>query len=320
MRRYIAGRLIQAVPSLFFLSVLIFVLLRVMPGDVSVTILGGGVEGGRVSEAEAHALRQKLGLDRPLIGQYFDWLGRAFAGDLGRSVYRDETVWNILTSAGVVTLELAALSTVMAIVVGIPLGVIAALHHDRWVDHVARVVSIAGLSMPTFWTGTLVILGLAILFNWIPPSFFVESFWQDPVSNLSQFIWPAAVLGYTFAAYLTRMTRSQMLEVLREDYVRTARAKGLKAQAVIFRHALRNALLPVVALVGVLFAVLISGAVIVERIFILPGMGNALVEAVVERDIFIVQGLILLIGAAVLLVNLLIDLTYNILDPRISVH
>ena len=320
MRRHVVTRLAQVVPSILFLSIFIFALLRVMPGDVTTTILGGGAEGGRVSEEDARVVRSKLGLDQPVTVQYVDWLARALRGDLGGSLYRDETVWDIVGRTGMVTMEVALLSTLIAMIVGVPLGVIAAIYRDTWIDHLARIASVAGLSMPTFWTGTLLILGLATIFDWLPPSFFVESFWKDPLGNLSQFIWPSLVLGYAFAAYITRMTRAQMLETMREDYMRTARSKGLAERVVILRHALRNALLPIVALVGVLFAVLMSGAVIVERIFVLPGLGNALVEAVIQRDIFIVQGIILLIGVSVLLINLLIDVAYGLLDPRVSVR
>ncbi len=313
MQKYVARRLLLAIPVLVLSSLIVFSLMRVMPGDALVALMG---ESGNVGERELAKLRKDLGLDRPYTEQYALWLWQMVSFNPGYSIFTNEPIAVSLRKAIPVTLELAALSMVIGLVVAVPIGVLSATRQDSASDYAGRVVAVSGLSLPDFWLGTLVITFAAIWFHWIPPIGYV-SFWEAPWRNLQQFLLPAAVLGFRLSAATMRMTRSTVLEVLREDYVRTAWAKGLGGRIVVYKHALKNALIPVVTIVGGQLGVLLAGTVIVETIFALPGMGRLTVEAILYRDYPVVQTNVMLVAATLVTLNLLVDLTYAWLDPRI---
>jgi len=273
-------------------------------------------ESGNVGERELAKLRKELGLDRPYTEQYALWLWQMVSFNPGYSIFTNEPIAVSLRKAIPVTLELAALSMVIGLVVAVPIGVLSATRQDSASDYAGRVVAVSGLSFPDFWLGTLVITFAAIWFHWIPPIGYV-SFWESPWRNLQQFLLPAAVLGFRLSAATMRMTRSTVLEVLREDYVRTAWAKGLGGRIVVYKHALKNALIPVVTIVGGQLGVLLAGTVVVETIFALPGMGRLTVEAILYRDYPVVQTNVMLVAATLVTLNLVVDLTYAWLDPRI---
>src|SRR5437764_11051349 len=287
--------------------------MRVMPGDALVALMG---ESGNVGQRELAKLRTDRGLDRPYHEQYLIWVWQMVSLNPGYSIFTNEPITVALKKAVPVTLELAALAIVLGLVIAIPIGVLSATRQDSASDYVGRVVAVSGLSMPDFWLGTLVITFAAIWFHWIPPIGYV-TFWESPWRNLQQFLLPAAVLGFRLSAATMRMTRSSVLEVLREDYVRTAWAKGLEGRIVVYKHALKNALIPVVTIVGGQMATLLAGAVVVETIFALPGMGRLTVEAILFRDYPVVQTNVMLVAATLVTLNLLVDLTYAWLDPRI---
>jgi peptide/nickel transport system permease protein len=313
MYKYVLRRLLLAVPVLLLSSLIVFALMRVMPGDALTALMG---ESGNVGERELAKLRKDLGLDRPYHEQYAIWLWQMVRLDPGDSIFTNEPIAVGLKKAVPVTLELAALAMIIGLVVAIPIGVISATRQDTASDYVGRVVAISGLSLPDFWLGTLVITFAAIWFHWMPPIGYV-SLWEAPWRNLQQFLLPAAVLGFRLSAATMRMTRSTVLEVLREDYVRTAWAKGLGGRIVVYKHALKNALIPVVTIVGGQLGTLLAGTVIVETIFALPGMGRLTVEAILFRDYPVVQTNVMLVAATLVTLNLVVDLTYAWLDPRI---
>lgn len=316
MRRYIAVRLLQFIPSLLGVSIAVFVLLRVMPGDVASLILLGQGGGVQPREEDIVALRHQLGLDVPLHVQYGDWLWGLVRLDPGRSLWYDAPIRTEVLRALPVTAELIVLTLVASLAISIPLGVLSAIRQNTWLDHALRVFSVAGLSMPTFWSGTLVLLFLVAFFNWIPP-LGISMLWEDPWANVKQMVLPALTLGYFLSAMTSRMVRSAMVEVLREDYVRTAWAKGLRERVVVLRHAFRNASLPVISLVGVQFAIILGGTVVIEQIFTLPGIASDLVNAIFHRDYPMVEAIVMLFAFLILVVNLVIDMTYAWLDPRI---
>lgn len=306
------------VPTLLGASIVIFVLLRLVPGDIAeILVFQTGSESSTVQQKQIRQIRSELGLDRPVPVQYLDWLGRAARGDFGRSYMQQRPVVEILKERLPRSLELALLTIVLALAWAVPLGVVSAVRQNRWPDYLARLLSISGLSLPIFFTGVLVLYGLVRVFGWLPPLEFV-SFAQSPVENLKQLIWPALVQAYYISAPITRLTRSQMLEVVRQDFVRTARAKGLAERVVVYRHALSNALLPVVTFVGWWGGRLLGGVVIVEIIFSVPGMGSALAQAVIQRDYPTVQAMVFVMALIFLALNLVVDLFYSWLDPRIT--
>jgi peptide/nickel transport system permease protein len=313
MQKYVARRLMLAVPVLLLSSLIVFGLMRVMPGDALTLLMG---ESGNVGERELAKLRKDLGLDRPYHEQYAIWLWQMVSLDPGHSIFTNEPISVSLKKAIPVTIELAALAMVIGLIVEVPIGVLSATRQDTPTDYVGRVVAVSGLSLPDFWLATLVITFAAIWFHWIPPIGYV-SFWESPWRNLQQFLLPAAVLGFRLAAATMRMTRSTVLEVLREDYVRTAWAKGLAGRIVVYKHALKNALIPVVTIVGGQLGTLLAGTVIVETIFALPGMGRLTVEAILFRDYPVVQTNVMLVAGTLVALNLMVDLTYAWLDPRI---
>jgi len=311
--KYVIRRLLFAIPVLLLSSLIVFGLMRVMPGDALVALMG---ESGNVGQRELAKLRKDLGLDRPYHEQYLIWVWQMVSLNPGDSIFTNEPIAVALKKSIPVTLELATLAMVLGLVIAIPIGVLSATRQDTPSDYVGRVVAVSGLSLPDFWLGTLVITFAAIWFHWIPPIGYV-SFWESPWRNLQQFLLPAAVLGFRLSAATMRMTRSTVLEVLREDYVRTAWAKGLERRIVVYKHALKNALIPVVTIVGGQMATLLAGAVVVETIFALPGMGRLTVEAILFRDYPVVQTNVMLVAATLVTLNLLVDLTYAWLDPRI---
>jgi peptide/nickel transport system permease protein len=313
MYKYVARRILLAVPVLVLSSLIVFGLMRVMPGDALTALMA---ESGNLGDKEMKKLRKDLGLDRPYHEQYALWVWQMVSFNPGDSIFTNEPIPVALRKAIPVTLELAALAMILGLVIAIPIGVLSATRQDTAPDYVGRVVAVSGLSLPDFWLGTLVITFAAIWFHWIPPIGYV-SLWESPWRNLQQFLLPAAVLGFRLSAATMRMTRSTVLEVLREDYVRTAWAKGLAGRMVVYKHALKNALIPVVTIIGGQFGVLLAGTVVVETIFALPGMGRLTVEAILYRDYPVVQTNVMLVAGTLVTLNLLVDMTYAWLDPRI---
>jgi peptide/nickel transport system permease protein len=314
MLRYILQRIALMVPTLLGVAVLVFLMLRAMPGDITDVMFRG--EGAGVPEDMIAAERQRLGLDQPIWVQFGKWFWGLLQGNLGVSMWTGQPVAYEIGIRLELSLQVAVMATLLAVLIAIPLGTLSALYKDRWIDHAIRVFSIAGLAVPSFWLGMIIILVLLTLFAWHPPLTFTR-LTTDPVANLSQLIWPALAVGYRYSAVATRMMRSTILEVLQEDYIRTARAKGVFERLVIVRHALRNALLPVVTVIGLEFAFVIGGLVVTEQVFNLNGIGKLFVEAVTRGDNTLVQGLVLLVATTFILINFAIDLMYAWLDPRI---
>ncbi|MFN8555919.1 MAG: ABC transporter permease [Dehalococcoidia bacterium] len=317
MQTYILRRLMLMAPMLIAVSIVIFGILRVMPGDVTIAITGG-VGGDTLSlteEEKAHIQRQ-WGLDKPLYFQYLTWIGGVLKGDFGTSFWYKTPIRDELAQRYPVTVELAFFSSLMSFVFALPLGILAALKQDSWIDYVFRVISVLGLAIPSFWLGILLLLFTSTQLKWTPPFGYV-SLWVDPKTNFLQFFLPVITLGFALSGILSRMLRSQLLEVLREDYVRTAWAKGLRQRAVILRHALKNALLPVITISAIQLGVILGGAVVTETVFVLPGLGRSLVDAVGKRDYPFVQAIVLLIGVTFMLINLGVDVVYHWIDPRI---
>lgn len=316
MIRYLIQRAIAFLPTLLGVSVLVFAAIRLVPGDQITAQLG--TEAGMLSVEQRAALESYYGLDRPAVQQYFLWMGDTLRGNLGLSVRQGEPVLDLILSRFPVTVELALLSVLIALLVGIPVGMLSAIYRNSFIDLFSRVFAMLGLAVPNFLLGTLIIYVLSVYFKILPTSGNYVSFWEDPQRNLQQVIFPALTLGFSFSASVMRMTRSSMLEVLNEDYIRTARSMGLPERSVIWRHALRNALIPVVTLVGVEFGYLLGGTFIVEQIFAIPGIGRLTVNAITQRDYALVQGVTLFIAVNFVLINLLVDVLYALLDPRVS--
>jgi peptide/nickel transport system permease protein len=311
LRRYLAKRLLVAIPSLLIASLIVFTLPRLIPGEVVVLMLAEKAYAKDLDE-----LRAKLGLDRPLPVQYFEWLGKAARGDLGESLWTKRPVLEEIGQRLPVTFELALLGLVVALLIAIPVGVISAARQDTIADYVARSAAILGLSVPAFWLATLLIVLPAIWWGWRPVTGFVE-FSQDPIGHVAQLFLPAAILGIAVGAALMRLTRGMLLEVLRQDYVRTAWAKGLGERVILMKHALRNAIIPVVTLLGTQLPQIIGGTVIIETVFGLPGMSRFLFDAINQRDYPVIQGVNLVVVSVIVLVNLGVDALYAVLDPRI---
>lgn len=317
MRDYIIRRVLLLIPNLFILATLTFFLARVLPGDVA---LGLVAEDGSVIDQEAVlVIRERLGLNDPMPVQYARWMLQLLQGDLGKSDVSDLSVVHVVAETAEVTFLLAILSVIIGAAMAIPFGILSAMMRGRWPDQVIRTFSAVFLALPNFWLGILLLLALVTWFSWSPP-IFQETFLDAPVKQFQRLILPAVAIGTSFAAVATRLTRSTMLEVLNQDYIRTARAKGLFPNRVIIRHALPNAVLPIITLSALLFAGLLNGAVVLERIFALPGMGVEIVTATSERDFQLLQGLVLVLGAFVMVWMLLIDLVYVALDKRIQLE
>jgi peptide/nickel transport system permease protein len=314
MLRYTIRRFFLMIPTLLGVAILVFLLLRAMPGDiVEMRML---MDGGQVSPEALALERARLGLDQPLFYQFYHWITGIMVGDFGTSMWTGRPVIVEIGARLGLSLQVAIMATILAVTISIPLGTISALYNNTWIDHVIRAFAIAGLAVPSFWLGMLIILGLLLTFNWIPPLTYTP-IWEDPIRNLSQLIWPAIAVGYRYSAVATRMTRSTLLEVLQEDYIRTARAKGVYERLVLSRHAIRNAMLPVVTVIGLEFAFLIGGLVVTEQVFNLNGIGKLFVETVLRADYTMVQALVMLVAAFFIIINFVVDLLYAVLDPRI---
>ena len=317
MAQYVMRRLLLFIPTLILATMMVFALFWIVPGDAAMMILTGQEgEGGRVDIEDLERLQSELGLDRPIYVQYGEWVFNLLKGDLGTSIWYRIPVMDELKDRFVVSMELAVMAILMAFVVAVPLGVISAVKQDTKGDYASRIFALIGIAMPTFWVGILTVYALAYIFNWLPPLGYAKV-WEDPLTNLQQLIFPALVLAFHDLAFTARVTRSSMLEVMREDYMRTARSKGLSEWVVTGRHALRNALLPVITVSGYQFGRLLGGVIIIEVIFVVPGVGSFLIDAIVHRDYVVLQAVVLLTAAVVLVLNLVIDLFYAVLDPRI---
>jgi peptide/nickel transport system permease protein len=313
MRAYIIRRLIALIPTLIFASLIVFVLMRLIPGDVIDIMLA---QNDIATSHDRAAIEAALGLDQPMYIQYFRWIGDAVQGDLGHSLLLNVPVTERLAETLPITFELGLLALIIALTVALPIGIYSAMRQDTAGDYITRSFSLIMLAIPSFWLGTLVMVFPSVWWRWSPAIEYTP-FFEDPIANLSHMIVPAILLGLSLSAVTMRMTRTMMLEVLRQDYIRTARAKGLSERLMIVRHALRNGLIPVVTLIGLQAPLLIGGAVILEQIFVVPGMGLMLLEAVFQRDYPIISGVFLVVGIGVLLINLLVDLSYGWLDPKV---
>ena len=315
MRAYVIRRLLALIPTLFFASVIVFSTVRLIPGDIiDMMIAQNDIAADKTSREQ---LEQALGLDQPMYIQYFRWMGGILLrGDFGSSLWQEQSVIGEIMERLPTTFQLGTMALLVALVVAIPVGVWSAIRQDTWGDYLGRSFSILMLAVPSFWLGTIVMVFPAIWWGISPEVKFVP-FWQDPVGNMLQLSLPALILGTSLSAISMRMTRTMMLEVLRQDYVRTAWAKGMGERTVVVRHALRNALIPVVTLIGLQAPILIGSTVIMEQIFVIPGMGLMLLEAVSRRDYPIITGVFLIVGVAVVLINLLVDLSYGLLDPKV---
>ncbi|HUG37711.1 MAG TPA: ABC transporter permease [Candidatus Limnocylindrales bacterium] len=311
MRKYVLRRLFVAIPSLVIASFIVFSLPRMIPGDVVQLMLEEKAYGKDLEE-----LRAKLGLDKPIYIQYFSWAGRVLQGDLGESLWTRRPVIEELARRVPITLELGFLALFFALLIALPVGLIAAVRQDTITDYICRSLAILGLSIPGFWKATLVVLLPAIWWGWSPPIQYTE-FGTDPWRHLLQFVVPAFILGIASGAAIMRLTRAQLLEVLRQDYVRTAWSKGLRERVVVLKHSLKNAVIPVVTVLGLQISAILGGTVIFEQIFGLPGMGRFLFDAVNQRDYPVIQGVNLLIVTVVVITNLIVDACYALLDPRI---
>jgi peptide/nickel transport system permease protein len=314
VHRYLFKRFLLMLPTLFGVALVTFMLIRVIPGDVVELRYSG--DRGAVSQEILDQERARIGLDQPVWKQFATWMWGVVRFDFGTSMWTGAPIWEEVKLRFALSFQLAVMATAVAVLLAIPLGVLAALKQDTWVDYGVRIFSIAGLAMPSFWLGIVIILVMLIVFKWLPPMVYTP-FWTSPTQNLAQLIWPALAVGYRYSAIATRMTRSAMLEVLREDYIRTARAKGLMQKLILSRHALKNAMLPVLTVVALEFAFLIGGLVVTEQVFNLNGIGLLFVQAVAHRDYTLLQALIMLVAGAFIVVNFMMDVAYAWLDPRI---
>ena len=314
MSQYALKRVGLFIPTVLLLTIIVFTLMSLIPGDPALAILSDGE--GSYTQRELDNLRHELGTDRPIAVQYVDWIGGVLKGDFGDSLWFNAPVMTELKHRIPRTLELAVLAIVLAVGLSVPLGVLSAIRPDGWLDHASRVFSLVGVSIPNFLAAILLILFLVRTFGWLPPLGYAE-LWNDPITNLKQMAFPALALAFYDMAFIARVTRSSMMEIIREDYMRTARAKGLSERVVLMRHGLKNAALPILTMTGWQFGRLFEGAIIIETIFLIPGMGRILIEAVFQFDFPMIQAVIVIIGVGILTINLAVDLLYGWLDPRI---
>ena len=314
MRQYAVKRIGLFIPTVLLVTVIVFVVMRLIPGDPALAILS--TDDAAYTEQELHELRVELGTDRSIVIQYLDWMGGLLRGDFGTSFWWNGPVMDRLAERIPVTIELAILGILLAVICAVPLGVISAIRPDSPLDYVSRVFTLVGISIPTFFSGILLTLLLIRAFGWLPPLGY-EDVWEDPWSNVKQMMLPALALGFYDMAFIARVTRSSMMEILREDYMRTARSKGLRERIVLSRHGLKNAVLPILTISGWQFGRLFGGTVIIERIFLIPGIGQLLIDAVFQRDFPTIQAIIVIVAVSIVIINLLVDLLYGWLDPRI---
>jgi len=311
MRRYIIRRVLLIIPTVALVSFLIFCIVRLIPGDAVELMVA---EQGFADDADE--LREILGLDKPILTQYIKYIGGVFRGDLGISLWSGEPVLSEITRRLPLSFELACMALIWTFLLGVPIGVMSALRQDSWLDYIMRSWAIGGLSVPGFWIATLILVFGAIWFKWVPPMDYIP-FRENPIQNLSQLVVPSIVMSLAMSASIMRMTRTMMLEVMREDYIRTANAKGLTGWVVVIRHALKNAMIPVLSIMGLQLAFLVGGTVIMESIFVLPGVGKYLLDAITWRDYPVIQGINLFICTLIITINLTVDIIYGFLDPRI---
>jgi len=316
MYGYLAKRLALVFPTLILVTLLVFLLMRLVPGDPAYLRLIGADGDAAFTQDQLDDLRAKLGTDKSLPEQYGRWVWDMLRFDFGLSMIHDTPISDDLKDRIPITLELTVLALLLAFVVAVPLGVISAVFQDSWADYLSKFIAIGGVALPTFWTAILIIIFLVTVFGWLPPLGY-SNLWEDPLTNLQQLVFPAIALGFYNMALVARVTRSAMLEVFREDYIRTARSKGLTERVIIVRHALKNASLPVLTISGWQIGRLIAGTVVIEKIFLVPGMGKLLIDSIFARDFTMIQAIVMVVAFMVLLLNLLIDMMYGWLDPRI---
>ena len=317
MRGMIVRRLLIAIPTLIGATILVFVVMRVIPGDIAYALLAGEEGAAQVDPDALADLRRQLGTDRPLHVQYVDWISGLVQGSLGDSMWNRLPVGGEIARRLPITLEIALLSVAIGFGAGLPLGIVSALRRDTWADLIARTASILFLAIPSFWLGLLILLLTTRLFSWIPPLGYHPP-WSSPGTNMVQILFPSLVIGSHLMAIVARMTRSTMLEVINEDYIRVARAKGFSERQIVLRHALKNSLLPVLTIVSLSFGTLLGGAVVMERVFSVPGIGSYLIESITVRDYTAVQALVFIFATTFIVINLIVDLAHGWLDPRIS--
>src|SRR5258708_460384 len=317
MGRFLSQRIIAFIPTLIGGSILVFFVIRQIPGD-AITAKLGAEGAGSLTAAQIAEYRAYFGLDKPLTQQYLEWIGGVLHGDFGNSEMRREPVLSAIFETFPLTLELTILALLIALVIGLPIGVLSATNPDSTIDLVSKSISLLGLSLPNFWMCTLIILVLSTVFHSMPNAGLYIPLTQDPLRNLGQLIFPAFTLGFAFSASIMRTTRAVMLDTFSQDYIRTARSKGLRERVVVIRHALRNGLIPIITRIGIEFGYLLGGAVLVEEVFALPGIGRLTYTAILQRDYALVQGAILFIAFNFVLVNLLVDVLYSAVDPRVS--
>jgi len=313
MAEYIIRRLLYGILVLIIMVTFVFIVMRAVPGDVVLLQLA---DAGSVSEEQVETLKTELGLNKSIGAQLVDWIAGIVRGDLGSSLWSKQPVTELIAERLPVTLQLTFMSVIIAILIGIPVGVISAVKHNSFIDNILRLTAVGGLSIPNFWLGLLLLTGLSLIFNWIPPLGYIP-LTENPKVNLQQMILPSLVLAVTLSASIVRMTRSALLEVLHSDFIRTVRSKGAKEYIVIYKHALRNSLVSVITLIGLQVGTLLGGTVVLESIFSLPGLGSLIFETVTVRDYPVVQSTVLVFGAMFLLVNLVVDVMYGWVDPRI---
>jgi len=319
MNSYFVKRLLLCVPTLILVTMLVFVLMRLIPGDPAYLRLIGSDGDAEFTQQQLDDLQAQLGTDKSLPEQYGRWIWGVVRFDFGDSMVYDTPISDDLKARLPITLELTVIALVLATIIAVPLGIVSAIFQDSWADYISRVVAIAGIAMPTFWTGILIIILLILFFGWLPPLGYA-SLWEDPLTNLQQMVFPAIALGFYNMALIARVMRSAMLEVFREDYIRTARSKGLSERVIIMRHALKNASLPVLTISGWQVGRLVAGTVVIEKIFLVPGMGKLLIDSIFARDFTMIQAIVLVVAVLVLGINLFVDLMYGWLDPRIRLE
>ena len=313
MIRYALNRIALMIPTLLGIALITFVMIRIVPGDV--VELKMRSDGGRVTQQQINDERTRLGLDKPLPEQFYVWIKGLVTLDFGNSMWTGRPVAQEIGGRIGLSIQVAIMAAVVAVLIAVPLGTVAALFRDSPIDYLVRIITIAGLAVPSFWLGMIIILVLLTFFKWSPPVTYVSIF-EDPVKNLSQLIWPSLAVGYRYAAVVARMIRSSIIEVMQEDYIRTARAKGVGEFMVVFKHAMRNALLPAITIIGLEFAFLIGGLVVTEQVFNLNGIGRLFVDAVIRSDFILIQTIVFLLAIIFVSVNLIVDLIYGFLDPR----
>jgi len=313
MRSYITKRCLLLLPTLFGVSLIIFGIVRMVPGDALVMMMEQSLD---ADPAQMEILKRQLGLDKPLYAQYFLWIANMARGDFGTSLWQKNPVLTEIARRIPVTLELALMTTIISVLIAIPVGLFSAVRHDTFLDHVVRLFSIGGLSIPNFWLGIMAIVLPSIYLGWTPPLVYIP-FAANPKIHLLQFLIPSLLMGYHFSAAIMRMARTALLEVLQQDYIRTARAKGLSGLVVLFKHALKNAMIPILSVTGIQIAFMMGGTVIIEQIFALPGIGRLVLESIAHRDYPLLQGVLFVIASTVIVVNLVVDLLYSFFDPRI---